>query len=119
MYPSPPNTNRTVGDVLAWLRATRNPDKAELAKAVGMSYTSYLKTERDQRELSFLMALRICRFYQLDIHEFVSMLGDQELQRADRSIIKQQEKIERKKAEALRATVIDISTSKVVPEVRL
>ncbi|MEJ7740595.1 MAG: hypothetical protein WKF97_24525 [Chitinophagaceae bacterium] len=49
-----------------------------LAQALQMSYTTYLKTERDQRELSFLMTLRICQFYKIDLHEFVSMLSDEE-----------------------------------------
>lgn len=79
-----------------------------------MSYTTYLKTERGQRELSFLMALRICQFYKMDLHELVSMLSDEELGRNELSIIKAFEKRERKKAEVLKAQVIDINTEQAV-----
>jgi len=47
-----------------------------LSKALHTSYTTYLKTERDQRELSFLMALKICKFYKIDIHDFVVILSE-------------------------------------------
>jgi hypothetical protein len=52
------------------------------------------------------MALKICQFYQLDVHDFISMLSDEELGRQDYSVIKAHEKTERKKAEALKAKVI-------------
>jgi hypothetical protein len=65
------------------------------------------------------MALRICRFYQLDLHEFISMLSDEELSRTDFSVIKAKEKIERKKAAASKAKGIDIKTEERIPEVRL
>jgi len=83
-----------------------------------MSYTTYLKTERGQRELSFLMALRICQFYKMDLHEFISMLSDQELGRNELPIIKALEKRERKKAAVSKAKVIDIKTQQVVPGAR-
>ena len=83
-----------------------------MAEALQMSYTTYLKTERGHRELSFLMALRICQFYKMDLHEFISMLSDEELGRNELSIMKALEKTERKKAEALKAKVIDIETQK-------
>ncbi|MEJ7737205.1 MAG: hypothetical protein WKF97_07250 [Chitinophagaceae bacterium] len=76
-----------------------------MANALQLSYTTYLKTERGQRELSFLMALRICQFHKMDLHEFVSMLSD--------------EKRERKKEEALKAKVIDIKTEQAVHPSRL
>jgi hypothetical protein len=50
--------------------------------------STYLKVEREERELSLLMALRVCNFYQLDLHEFISMLSDEELQRQDYSVIR-------------------------------
>ena len=69
-----------------------------------------MKIERDQRELSLLMALRVCQFYQLDLHEFISMLSDEELRRQDYAVIRVQQQRERKKAEAVKAKVIDIKT---------
>ncbi|MGZ3890617.1 MAG: helix-turn-helix domain-containing protein [Mucilaginibacter sp.] len=115
MCPSFSDAKLSVGQVLARLRQVHQPDHKDLAEALHISYTTYLKIERDQRDLSFLMALRICRFYQLDLHEFISMLSEAELERHDRSIIRDQEKRERKKAEALKARVIDMKTKQAVP----
>lgn len=102
------NTTFTIGGALAHLRQVHQPDQKMLAQALQMSHTTYLKVERDQREMSFLMALRICQFYKIDLHEFVAMLSDEELDRTEISITKAQEKTERKKAEQLEAKVIDI-----------
>jgi len=97
------NTNipnkKTVGQVLVELRNTHFPNTLSLAKALMMSHTTYLSIERDQRELSFLAALRLCRFYDIDIHEFISRIGEDELTRPDRSVLRQWEKIERRKKE--------------------
>jgi transcriptional regulator with XRE-family HTH domain len=114
MYPSISNQKLTLGQVLARLRQIHQPEQKTLAQALQMSYTTYLKVERDQRELSFLMALRICQFYKIDLHEFVSMLSDEELSRAELSISNALEKRERKKAERLKAKVIDIKTEQAV-----
>ncbi|HEX8608253.1 MAG TPA: helix-turn-helix transcriptional regulator [Pedobacter sp.] len=114
MYPSPSDSKFTVAQLLARLRLIYKPDNKALAEALRVSYTTYLNTERGYRELSFLMALRICQFYKLDLHDFISMLSDEELRRPDVSIIKAHEKIERKKAEAIKAKVIDIKTEQVV-----
>jgi transcriptional regulator with XRE-family HTH domain len=115
MYPSISEAKLTLGQLLARLRQIYQPDHKALAEALQTSYTTYLKTERGKRELSFLMALRLCKFYKLDLHEFISMLSDEELGRNDLSVIKAQEKRERKKAEAKKAKVIDIKTEQAVP----
>ena len=99
MYPSISDAKLTLGQILARLRHIHQPEQKVLAQALQMSYTTYLKIERDQRELSFLMALRICQFYKMDLHEFVSMLGDKELQRSELSISKTLEKRQRKQGE--------------------
>lgn len=114
MYPSISDAKLTLGQILARLRHLHQPEQKVLAQALQMSYTTYLKIERDQRELSFLMALRICQFYQLDLHEFVSMLSDEELGRSELSISKALEKRQRKQAERLKAKVIDIKTEQAV-----
>ena len=59
--------------------------------------------------MSLLMALRVCEFYRLGLHEFMSLLSDEELGRQDYSVIKAKEKIERRKARAA-TKVIDLST---------
>lgn len=119
MYPSISDTNLTLSQLLARLRRIYQPDHKALAEALQMSYTTYLKTERGQRELSFLMGLRICRFYQLDLHQFISMLSDDELACNDLSVSRDHQKKERKKAELAKAKVIGIKTEQVVPRARL
>lgn len=119
MYPSFSDAKLSLGQLLVRLRQIHQPDQKALSTALQMSYTTYLKTERGQRELSFLMALRICQFYKMDLHEFVSMLSDEELGRSELSISKALEKRERKKAEALKAKVIDIKTEQAVHPSRL
>jgi hypothetical protein len=78
---------------------------SDLYTALRTSSSTYLKIERDERELSFLMALRVCQFYKLDLHEFISMLSDQEINRQDFAVIQAQLKRETKKAEAVKARV--------------
>jgi transcriptional regulator with XRE-family HTH domain len=119
MYPSITDTKLTLGQLLAHLRQIHQPDQKALAGAMQTSYTTYLKTERGKRELSFLMALRICHFYKLDLHEFISMLSDEELGRNDYSVIKAKQQRERKKAQASTAKVVDIKTQLVVPNAGL
>jgi len=81
-----------------------------LYKALQTTSSTYLKVEREERELSLLMALRVCNFYQLDLHEFVSMLSDEELQWQDYSVIRVLKQRERKKLEAAQAKIIDIKS---------
>lgn len=105
----------TIGQLLFKLRMAYTGNCADLYKALRTTSSTYLKVERDERELSFLMALRVCQFYKLDLHEFISMLSDPELDRQDFSVIRVQQQRERKKAEAARARVIDIKTNEVIP----
>jgi len=119
MYPSISDAKLTLGEVLARLRQVYQPNNKELYTALQTSSATYLKIERGERELSFLMALRVCQFYRLDFHEFISMLSDEELGRNDYSVIRVQQQRERKKMEAARAKVIDLKTEEVVPQVRL
>ena len=114
MYPSMSDSKLSLSQLLARLRHIHQPDHKALAEALQMSYTTYLNTERGIRELSFLMALRICQFYKIDLHEFISMLSDEELGRDELSISKAFEKRERKKAELLKAKVIDMKTEQPV-----
>jgi transcriptional regulator with XRE-family HTH domain len=97
----------SVGQVLAHIRQSFGLNKQTVGKAMGMSGTTYQKIERDERELSFIMALRLCRFYQMDIHELISLIDDNELERRDLSIIKMEAK--RAKKKAIKTGKIDIS----------
>ncbi|MHA4810015.1 hypothetical protein ACX0G9_18015 [Flavitalea flava] len=97
MHPSISNQRNTVGQVLARLKEERRPNLNELYKALKASNTTYLKIERDQRDLSFVMGLGLCQFYELDLHEFISLLSGEELSRQDFSVSKALEKRARKK----------------------
>lgn len=112
-------SKQTIGQLLFQLRMKHPGCSVELYKALRTTSSTYLKVERDERELSFLMALRVCQFYKLDLHEFISMLSDQELDRQDFSVIRVQQQREKKKAEAAKARVIDIKTNEVIPEIKL
>ena len=109
----------TIGQLLYKLRMGYRGKSSDLYSALRTSSSTYLKVERGERELSFLMALRVCQFYKLDLHDFISMLSDQELDRQDFATIQAQLKREKKKAEAAKARVIDIKTSEVIPEIKL
>lgn len=105
MNPSSDGMKRTIAQVLSRLRETHRLGSSEVGKALHTTSSTYLKIERGQRELSFLMALRVCQFYKLDIHEFISILSDEELARQDFSVIKVHQQRERKKAEAAKNQV--------------
>lgn len=111
--------NLTIGQLLYKLRMAYRGKSSDLYTALRTSSSTYLKVERSERELSFLMALRVCQFYKLDLHEFISMLSNQELDRQDFATIQAQIKREKKKAEAAKARVIDIKTNEVIPEIKL
>jgi hypothetical protein len=119
MSPSTTGSKLTIGQLLFKLRMGYPGNCADLYAALCTTSSTYLKIERDQRELSFLMALRVCQFYKLDLHEFISMLSDEELNRQDFAVIRVQQQREKKKAAAAKARVIDIKTNEVIPEVKL
>jgi hypothetical protein len=109
-------TNLTIGQMLAWLKMVFRPNLPELYSALQMSNATYLKVERQEREMSFLMALRICKFYNLDLHQLIAMLSDEELARLEFSVSDAQAKRIRWKAEkqaaGKEAKIVDMSKSK-------
>jgi len=88
----------TIAQLLYKLRMGYQGKSSDLYCALRTSSSTYLKVERGERELSFLMALRVCQFYKLDLHEFISMLSDQELERQDFATIQAQLKREKEKS---------------------
>src|SRR5438477_11701482 len=95
-----PEQKLTVGEAMIWLKRTYKVESRELMSALKISHTTYLKIERDQRELSFLLALRLCKFYKMDIHDFINMLKEEELERKDLATLKFERIRDKKKAEA-------------------
>jgi len=88
----------TIGQTLTKLRFTNRLTQSAVAKAINVSSGNLSKMERDEREVSFITIYRICRFYEISLHEFADMVSPKELERNDYSIIRMQEK---KKAKAL------------------
>lgn len=90
----------SVGQALSHLRRRHRHHLGckELGHALRTSHSTYLKIERDERDLSFVMALRLCQFYDMDIHDFISMIDEAELERKDLSSIKMQIRKEKKKS---------------------
>jgi transcriptional regulator with XRE-family HTH domain len=97
----------SVGQVLARIRESFGLNKQTVGQTMGMSGTTYQKIECDERELSFIMALRLCRFYQMDIHQLVALIDDDELERRDLSIIRMEAK--RAQKAAIKTGKLDIS----------
>jgi transcriptional regulator with XRE-family HTH domain len=90
----------SVGQALRHLRIQHGVNSAELHACINVSSSTYLKVERDERDLTFLMALRICYYYDLDIHEFIAMIKPDELERKDLSSIRVIANRAKKKKEA-------------------
>lgn len=54
-------TNETVGKRLRALRGIRT--KKQVAEAIGVSFSSYVKYERDERKVNDDVKIRIAKFY--------------------------------------------------------
>jgi len=83
---------QNIGETLEQLRYERGYSGATVSKAIGISNPTYLKVERGEREASFIMIFRICRFYEMSLQEFADILNPSELERAELSSIKFMEK---------------------------
>jgi hypothetical protein len=99
------NAKLTVGQLLFRLRQMYRPDNKALMLALKTSHATYRKIERDLRDLSFIMALKLCQFYDIDIHDFISMLADHELDRPDISSLKDVMRKEKKRKAILESQV--------------
>ena len=82
----------TIGVILKELREEHQLSTKEVADVAGTSGTTYLKIERDQREISFIMMMRLCRFYKIDVNELTDRIDSYELERPDLSVIRILEK---------------------------
>jgi transcriptional regulator with XRE-family HTH domain len=86
----------TIGETLKKLKEAHGYSTNQVAKAIRMTGSTYSKVERDQREASFIMIYRICRFYEISMYEFADMLSPAELERSDFSTIRVLEKRKKK-----------------------
>lgn len=74
------------------LKESRGLSTSEVARAINVTAATYSKIEQDQREVSFIMMYRICRFYEISLYEFADILDPRELERSDLSILRVLEK---------------------------
>lgn len=89
----------TVGQALKRLRDSYDLHLKDVAAFLKTNHTSYRNIERDQRELSFIMAIRLCEFYNIGLNELVGMLREDELDRKELSSLKYFAKMEKRKKE--------------------
>jgi transcriptional regulator with XRE-family HTH domain len=106
----------TVGELLLKLRRSYGGHCDDIYRAIRTSSATYRKIERGERELSFLMALRLCDFFRLDLHEFISLLSDEELNRQDSSTIRALERMEKRKKEQKAVKIVGIASRSVDPD---
>jgi len=79
---------QTIGQTLKKLKESRGYSASEVSRAINTTTSTYLKVERDQREASFIMMYRICRFYEISMHEFADLVSASELERNDLSTLR-------------------------------
>ena len=89
---------QTIGQVLETLRKRHGLRMTDLAEVLNVSPHLLSKISRDQKELSFLMALRLLKRFDLSVEDFAAMLSEKELNRTDLSTIRYFEKQELREA---------------------
>jgi transcriptional regulator with XRE-family HTH domain len=85
---------RTVGQTLYYLRGQHGMRVKDLLVPLNVKAHTYSQVERDQRELSFLMAVKLCEFYGLAIDELISLIDPAEFERKDLNALKFERKRE-------------------------
>jgi len=78
----------TVGQTLQMLRTIHQGKTADLYKAIKVSSATYRSMEKDKRDISFLMAVRLCQFFKIQLDDLVDLLDPGELERRDLSSIR-------------------------------
>lgn len=79
---------RTIGQTLLKLREEAGVSGNKIAKAANISVTTYYKIERGNRDVSFIVLFRICRFYEISLQEFADIINPLELERKEISSLR-------------------------------
>jgi transcriptional regulator with XRE-family HTH domain len=98
------NTKLTVGQAMRCLRQQHGMRISDLEAPLNIKAHRYSQIERDLRELSFLAAVKLCKFYGLALDEFISLIGQAEFERKDLDTLKFERKRE---GAALRKTALE------------
>ncbi len=79
---------QTIGQTLKKLKEFGGYSSSEVSGAINTTTSTYLKVARDQREASFILMYRLCRFYEISRHEFADLVSASELERNDLSTLR-------------------------------
>lgn len=81
-------TPRTVGQVLYYLRQQHGAKVKDLQAPLNLKPHRYYQVEKDIKELSLLVAVKLCAYYGLALDEFISLIGPAEFERKDLDTLK-------------------------------
>lgn len=88
---------RTIGQAIDYLIIQNEFYRKDVAEVMNINGGTLTKIIRDEKELSFLMAIRMLEKFGLSVDEFLSLLSEEELGRKELSTLKWQEKNRDKK----------------------
>ena len=84
--------SRTIGQAIDFLLVQHELYRKDVAEVMKISSGALTKIIRDEKELSFLMALRMLEKLGLSVDEFLSLLSKEELARKELSTLKWEKK---------------------------
>jgi len=84
--------SRTIGQAIDFLLVQNELYRKDLAEVMNINSGNLTKIIRDEKELSFLMAVRMLEKLGLSLDEFVSLLSKEELGRKELSTLKWEKK---------------------------
>nr|WP_121272142.1 hypothetical protein [Pedobacter schmidteae] len=82
----------TIGEALRHLRQLYWCRNQDLILALNTNGASYQRIEKGQKELSLILAVRLCRFYDISLDNLIDLIDPAELERKELSAIKIAEK---------------------------
>ena len=91
----------TVGQALKSLRDSYELRVIDVAQFLKTTHTSYSNIEHDKRELTFIMAIPVCQFYNIDVNDLAGMIREEEFGRKELSSLKHFARLEKRKKERM------------------
>jgi plasmid maintenance system antidote protein VapI len=84
--------SRTIGQAIDFLLVQQELYRKDVAEVMKINSGTLTKIIRDEKELSFLMAIRMLEKLGLSVDEFLSLLSKEELARKELSTLKWEKK---------------------------
>ncbi|HWW42132.1 helix-turn-helix transcriptional regulator [Pedobacter sp.] len=88
--------NKTIGEAIDYLIQQNGQYRKDIAEVLKISGSTLTDIIRNEKELSFLMGMRLLEHFELSVDEFLSLLSKEEIDRKALSSIKFFEKKKRK-----------------------